>query len=177
MKRRDFLRLASGTAAGWPLVASAQQPTMPVIGFLTSLARNERLNLADAFRRGLNEAGYVESRNVAIEYRFADNQYDRLPTLAAGLVDRKVAVIAATGGSNSILAAKAATTTIPIVFTYGGDAVRAGYVASINRPGGNITGVSFFNTLLSAKSLELLHELVPAPAVIGLMVNPRKSRI
>jgi putative ABC transport system substrate-binding protein len=173
MKRRDFLRLASGTAAGWPLVASAQQPATPVIGFLTSLARNERPNLADAFRRGLNEAGYVESRNVAIEYRFADNQYDRLPTLAAGLVDRKVSVIAATGGSNTILAAKAATTTIPIVFTYGGDAVRAGYVASINRPGGNITGVSFFNTLLSAKSLELLHELVPAPAVIGLMINPR----
>jgi putative tryptophan/tyrosine transport system substrate-binding protein len=173
MKRRDFIRLASSTVAGWPLGVSAQQATMPVIGFLTSLARNERPNLADAFRRGLTEAGYVESRNVTIEYRFADNRYDRLPALAADLVNRMVAVIAATGGGNSILAAKAATTTIPIVFTYGGDPVRAGYVASINRPGGNVTGVSFFNTLLSAKSLELLHELIPAPAVIGLMVNPR----
>jgi putative ABC transport system substrate-binding protein len=146
---------------------------MPVIGFLTSLARNERPNLAEAFRRGLNEAGYVESRNIAVEYRFADNRYDRLPALASELVERKVAVIAATGGSNSISAAKAASATIPIVFTYGGDPVREGYVASLNRPGGNITGVTFFNTTLTAKALELLHGLVPAPAVIGLMINPR----
>jgi putative ABC transport system substrate-binding protein len=173
VKRRQFLCLAGATAAGWPFVGSAQQPATPVIGFLTSLARNERPNLAEAFRRGLNEAGYVESRNITVEYRFADNQYDRLPELAAELVDRKVAVIAATGGGNSILAAQAASTTIPIVFTYGGDPVREGYVASLHRPGGNITGVTFFNTMLSAKALELLHGLVPVPAVIGLMINPR----
>ena len=116
---------------------------MPVIGFLTSLGRNDRPNLVEAFRRGLSEAGYVEGRNVAIEYRFAENQHDRLPALAADLVGRKVAVIAATGGGNSILAAKAATTTIPIVFTTGGDPVQQGFVASLNRPGGNVTGVSF----------------------------------
>jgi len=173
VRRREFLGLAGATAAGWPLVVSAQQSALSVIGFLSSLARNERPNLVDAFRRGLNDIGYVEGRNVAIEYRFADNQYDRLPVLAADLVERKVAVIAATGGSNSILAAKAATTAIPVVFTFGGDPVREGYVASLNRPGGNITGVSFFNTVLSAKALELLHGLVPAPSVIGLMVNPR----
>jgi putative ABC transport system substrate-binding protein len=173
MRRRDFIKIVSGSAVAWPLAARAQQPALPVIGFLTSLARNERPNLADAFRRGLNEVGYVEGRNVAVEYRFADNQYDRLPALATELVDRKVVVIAATGGGNSIQAAKAATTTIPIVFTYGADPVREGYVASLNRPGGNITGITFFNPLLSAKSLELLHDLVPAPAAIGLMVNPK----
>ncbi len=173
MKRREFITLIGGAAVAWPLAARAQQPTMPVIGFLTSLARNERPNLADAFRLGLNEIGFVEGRNMAIEYRFADNQYNRLPALAADLVHRKVAVIAATGGSNSILAAKAATTTVPIVFTFGGDAVQEGYVSSFNRPGGNITGVSFFNTTLSAKSLELLHGLVPVAATIALMINPR----
>jgi putative ABC transport system substrate-binding protein len=173
VKRREFLGLVGATAAGWPLGVSAQQPVTPAIGFLTSLARHERPNLADAFRRGLNEGGYVEGRNVAVEYRFADNRYDRLPALAAELVARKVAVIVATGGGNTIGAAKAATSTIPIVFTFGGDPVREGFVASLNRPGGNITGVTFFNTLLSAKSLELLHDLVPAPAVLGLMINPR----
>ena len=121
----------------------------------------------------MSEAGYVEGRNVAIEYRFAENQHDRLPALAADLVGRKVAVIAATGGGNSILAAKAATTTIPIVFTTGGDPVQEGYVASLNRPGGNITGVSWFGTLLAAKGLGLLHELVPNAAVIALLVNPK----
>lgn len=150
MKRRTFLGVLSGAAAwpmtDWPISARAQQPAMPVIGYLSSLARNERLNLADAFHRGLSEAGYVEGRNVAIEYRFANNQYNQLPALAADLVNRKVAVIAATGGSNTIVAAKAATTAVPVVFTFGGDAVRAGYVASINKPGGNVTGVTFFNT-------------------------------
>jgi putative ABC transport system substrate-binding protein len=140
---------------------------------MSSLERNERPNLADAFRRGLDEVGYAEGRNIAIEYRFAGNQYDRLPALAAELVNRKVAVITATGGSNSIQAAKAATTIVPVVFTFGGDPVREGYVASLNRPGGNITGVSFFNTVLGGKVLELLHGLVPTPAVIGLMINPR----
>jgi putative tryptophan/tyrosine transport system substrate-binding protein len=174
--RRDFIIRISAAATSsvlWPLGAQAQQPTIPVIGFMTTLGRNDRPNLADAFRRGLNEVGYVEGRNVVIEYRFAENQPERLPTLAAGLVSRRVAVIAATGGGNSILAAKAATSTTPIVFTFGGDPVQEGYVASINRPGGNITGVSFFNTLVSAKALGLLHELVPKAAVVALMMNPR----
>jgi len=161
-----------GATIAWPLAAHAQQRAMPVIGFLTSLGRNDRPNLAEAFRRGLREAGYVEGRNVAIEYRFAENQFDRLPALAADLVGRKVVVIAATGGGNSILAAKASTTTIPIVFTTAGDPVQERYVASLNRPGGNVTGINWFGTQLGAKALGLLHELVPNAAVIALMVNP-----
>jgi ABC transporter substrate binding protein len=151
----------------------ATNGTGAAAGFLTSLGRNDRPNLAVAFRRGLGEAGYVESRNVAVEYRFAENQQDRLPALAADLIARKVAVITATGGGNSILAAQAATTTIPIVFTFGGDPVRAGFVASLNRPGGNVTGVSFFGTMLSAKGLGLLQELVPNAALVALLVNPQ----
>jgi len=173
MKRREFMRLIGGAAASWPLAARAQQPVMPVVGFLTSLGRNERHNLGDAFRRGLDEAGYLEGRNVAIEYRFAENQYDRLPALAAELVDRKVAVLSASGGGRSVLAAKNSTNTIPIVFTTAGDPVQEGYVASLNRPGGNITGVSWFNAVLSGKALGLLHELVPHAAVVALLTNPK----
>ena len=148
---------------------------MPVIGFLTGLGRNDRPNLREGFRRGLDEGGYVEGRNVAIEYRFAENQYDQLPVLTADLVARRVAAIAATGSGSAILAAKASSATIPIVFTTGGDPVREGYVASLNRPGGNITGIAWFGSVLGAKQLGLLHELVPNAALIALLVNPRNG--
>ncbi len=173
IRRREFVTLLGGAATLWPLVARAQQPPSPVIGFLSSLGRNDRPNLTEGFRRGLSEAGFVEGRNVTIEYLFAENQHDRLPALAADLVGRKVAVIAATGGGNSVLAAKAATTTIPIVFLTAGDPVLGGYAVSLNRPGGNATGVSWFNAVLGGKGLALLHELVPKAAVVGFLVNPK----
>ena len=172
MRRREFLGVIGGAAA-WPFGASAQQPTMPIVGFLNSLRQSDRPNLPVAFRHGLGETGYVEGRNLAIQYRFADNQHDRLPALAADLIGRKVAVIAATGGGASIFAAMAATKTIPIVFTTGGDAVQEGYVASLNRPGGNVTGVSWFSNLISGKGLDLLHELVPNATVLAMLVNPK----
>jgi len=152
---------------------TAQQAGMPVIGFLSPLGRNDRPELTDGFRRGLSESGYVEGRNVAIEYRFAENQYDRLPALATDLVGRKAAVILAAGGGNSALAAKTSTSTIPIVFLTGGDPVQEGIVSSLNRPAGNVTGINFFGTQLGAKGLELLHELVPNSGVIALLVNPK----
>jgi putative tryptophan/tyrosine transport system substrate-binding protein len=174
MRRREFITLFGG-AVTWPLAVGAQQPAMPAVGFLNGLGRNERPNLVDAFRGGLGEVGYVEGRNVAIEYRFAENQPERLPALAADLVERKVAVIAATGGGNAILAAKSSSSTVPIVFTYGGDPVQNGFVASLERPGRNITGVTFFAFELTAKSLGLIHALVPDAAVIALLINPKDA--
>ena len=176
MKCREFISLLGGAAAApsmfWPRLASAEQATMPVIGFLSSRSPAESSHLVAAFRAGLQAGGYVEGQNVAIEYRWAEGQYDRLPALAADLVRRGVAVLATTGGEPSALAAKAATSTIPIVFTVGGDPVKIGLVASLNRPGGNATGVSLLTTVPEAKRLGLLHELVPNAALIGVLINP-----
>jgi putative ABC transport system substrate-binding protein len=172
VKRRDFMTLIGGAAATWPLAARAQEPAMPVIGYLsnTSLALIS-VQLA-GFRQGLKEAGYVEGQNVRIEYRWAEGQYDRLPALARDLVGRRLAVIFAGGGVAPVLAAKAATSTIPIVFQMGSDPVKAGVVASLNQPGGNVTGVSRMSTAMLPKELELLRELVPTASVIQFLVNP-----
>jgi putative ABC transport system substrate-binding protein len=175
MQRRDLITLIGGAAVAWPLMARAQTPGTPVIGFLNPASPGSYAPFVSAFHQGLKGAGYVEGENVAIEYRWADGQYDQLPMLASELVARRVTVIAATGGDVSALAAKAATTRIPIVFDTSSDPVKVGLVASLNWPGGNLTGVSIFTVELVPKRLELLCEVVPTAAVIGLLVNPMRT--
>ncbi len=172
MRRREVMLVLCSTAAAWPRALRAQQKSMPVIGFLSARSASVSAPLVSAFRQGLRETGFTEGQNVAIEYRWADGRYDRLPALAADLVSRKVDLIATSGGPSSAQAAKLATATIPITFVLGTDPVELGLVASLARPGGNLTGVSMLMTELNAKRLELLSELVPQARVIALLVNP-----
>jgi putative tryptophan/tyrosine transport system substrate-binding protein len=172
VRRREFITLIGGAAAAWPLAARAQQPAMPVIGFLSSRSPGESAGVVAAFRDGLRDAGFVEGRNLAIAFRWADGRYDSLPALAAELVDLRVALIFAAGGPPTAFAVKAATSTIPIVFSAVSDPVEIGLVPSLNQPGGNITGMAVFNATLAGKRVELTKELIPTAAVIGYLLNP-----
>jgi putative ABC transport system substrate-binding protein len=172
MRRREFITLFGGAAATWPFTARAQQPAMPVIGYLGPESPAVFASRVRAFRQGLGETGYAEGRNVAIEFRWAEGQHNRLPALAADLVGRRVAVIVAPGGAPGALAAKSATTTIPIVFEMGADPIAIGLVGNLNRPGGNLTGVSSLNVQVTPKRLEILHEAVPTAAEVAVLVNP-----
>jgi putative ABC transport system substrate-binding protein len=177
VRRREFITLLGGAAVAWPLAARAQQPVMPVIGFLNSQSPDGYTERLRGFRQGLKEAGFIEGENVAIEYRWAENQLDRLPALATDLVRRRVAVVVALGSPNLAMVAKAATTTIPIVFLVGEDPVRFGLVASLARPGGNITGINLFNNEINAKRLTLLREPIPTAVRAAVLVNPTNASI
>ena len=172
MQRREFITFLGGAAATWPFAVHAQQPTMPVVGFVHTLSSENVPHFVPAFHRGLKEEGYIEGQNVRVEYRWAHGQYDRLPELAADLVSRQVAVIAALGGEPSPQIVEKATRTIPIVFATNGDPVREGLVASLNRPGGNATGVTIFGIAAVAKRMQLLKEVVPQASVVGFLMNP-----
>jgi ABC-type uncharacterized transport system substrate-binding protein len=176
VRRRDFIKAIAGSAATWPLTARAQQPSMPVIGFLSSRSAHDSINAVSAFREGLATAGRVEGRNVRTEFRWADGRFDRLPALAEELARQPVAVLAAVGGQQAPRAAQAATTSIPIVFGIGEDPVKEGLVPNLNRPGGNMTGATFFTALLGAKRLGILRELVPQAEVVGLLVNQNSTQ-
>jgi ABC-type uncharacterized transport system substrate-binding protein len=177
MRRRDFVALLGGAAAAWPVAALAQQPAMPLIGFMSTLSPENVSNPMAGFHHGLKEAGYIESQNVAIEYRWAQGHYDRMPELAADLVRKKVAVIVASGGDPSPQIAKAATQTIPIVFGMFGDPVKEGLVDSLSRPGSNATGVTIFGPAAVTKRLQLLHDLVPQAAVTAFLMNPNNPNV
>jgi putative tryptophan/tyrosine transport system substrate-binding protein len=172
VRRRDFIKVVAGSAAAWPLAARAEQSAMPVVGFLGAPSAAPYARYVAAVHQGLKEVGYVEHQNVAMEYRWADNQYDRLPALAADLVSRRVAVIIPIGGAPATVAAKAATSTIPIVFNLGADPVGLNLVTNLSRPGGNITGIAMMTVEMETKRLELLHELVPASSSLAILLNP-----
>jgi len=173
MRRRDFMKLIAGPATGWPFAARAEQPIVPMIGFMSGRSSEDSAHLVVAFQQGLAEAGFTEGHNIKIEYRWAQGDYARLPALAADLVSRKVAVLVGVGGDVSALAAKRATTTIPVVFGMGADPVKVGLVASFNRPGGNVTGFTIWTSEMESKRLGLLRELVPAAPLIGILSNPQ----